>query len=277
MKKQVTTIPVLITVYLRAIENTAIPPFAGEGSRHAFFAMLGESEIATILHEIPGLKPYAIKPLRPIDGKKKVKNDRWVIREGTKLAFDIGILDPGIEDRILTDIVSMKKETLNICGATFYLEYFEVYKRSSYEDLLPGKTTSFIGVCFRTPTRFSSRPHLYPDPTQLFKNLLNIWNTYAEEEERIDSENFLDWISDRVDIRYYSLKTREVKIKNAKIVGFKGKTAYVIMDPEFEEAEYILGLLRLGLISNVGQKRTYGLGVITAKDLVNNENIDLAK
>jgi len=107
--------------------------------------------------------------------------------------------------------------------------------------------------------------------------LINIWNTYAEEEEKVDSRFFLDWISERVYVRYYSLKTREVKIKDGKIVGFKGKVAYVVMDPEFEEAEYMLGLLRLGLISNVGQKRTYGLGVIAVRDLTNKEKIDLTK
>ncbi len=268
--------PMLISVNLRATEKAELPPFTGEHTRGIFFSMIAGSDLAMVLHEKPGIKPYSIKPLHPITEKMNVKNNRWIIRKDMRLSFGIGILDTDIEDKILAEIVSSTKETIKIHQATFYIESFEVYKKSNYEDLLPGFTSSFIGIMFKTPTFFGGHhPHLYPDATHLFTNLINIWNTFAEENIKIEKESFLGWVSERVYIRHYNLKTREVRIKGSKIVGFKGMASYIIMDPDLEDAEYLLGLLRLGLISNVGLKRTYGMGVIKVYNLAKRQPISL--
>ncbi len=270
--------PTLITVHLVAPRRVFLPPFTGEQVRALFFRILGDSEVVVRLHDVPYIRPYAVKPLYLVNGRKKiVRNGRWIINKDEGLAFEIGVFDPEIEDRILGVLVRDIGNVVRIKNSEFFVDRIEVFRKSSFEDLFPGKTTSLVGISFVTPTLFSGeiKEHIFPDPLSVFGSLLRIWNSFAEDDAKIDEETFLGWVRERVYIRYYSLKTREAKIKDAKIVGFKGKAAYVIMDPDMEEAEYLLALLRFGLISNVGLKRTYGFGVIKPKDITNNRQIKL--
>jgi len=273
--------PVSVLVKVVATEDSLLPPFTGSLIRGLFFKILEDYSpgLGSGIHETPKIKPYSIKPLKPLSGKKGVKNSKWHIKKGEELTFGFGILDPNLEAEVLHAVVSMPDE-IRIGKHTIQKEEIKITK-ISYERLMPGKTIMFFGITFKTPTSFKSpagkAPGLFPEPQRIFHNLVNIWNEYAGEDLTIEKEQFIEWIEYNVHTKHYKLQTREIKIENYKVVGFKGIAAYLVTRPEDEEAEYILALLRLALISNIGTKRTYGMGVITAQDIARKTPITLTQ
>ena len=98
--------PTLITVHLVAPRRVFLPPFTGEQVRALFFGILGDSEVVVRLHDVPDIRPYAVKPLYLVNGRKKiVRNGKWIINKDESLAFEIGVFDPEIEDQILGVLV----------------------------------------------------------------------------------------------------------------------------------------------------------------------------
>jgi len=270
--------PIQINMFVRPTQKYSLPPFPAELSRSLFFSMLKDSDIISKLHDIPNIRPYSLKPLFPFGNKKKtIKQGQWVVDESETLVLGIGVFDSEIEDDILRIIIDSIGEPIRVGKFLFNVDQIEVTKKGKFEEFFPEKLASLIGISFVTPTLLSGETNqaLFPDPLRVFGNLLRMWNMFAEEDTKIDSDSFLDWVKEMVYVRHYALKTHEVPIKQAKIVGFKGRVAYVIRDSASEEAEQLIALLRFGIISNIGVKRTYGLGVIKPKDLTHKQPIKI--
>ena len=133
------------------------------------------------------------------------------------------------------------------------------------EDQEPPRTIDFE---FLTPTQFTSRGSghpmmLFPDPRYIFGNLVGIWNRIAGEARAIDRESLIDWVNSDVYVKYYSLRTRMVHLgKNIPFVGFIGRTEFTIRESDDTHKDWLFPLLRLARFSNVGNKRTAGMGVV---------------
>ena len=268
--------PLNIHVNLIAVNDGCIPPFTGDVVRKVFFNIIGRysEDLARRLHDVPGVKSYSIKPLFT-EGRKLIKHGKWHIEKGARCAFGFGFVDPSLEDDVLSAVIDGIPETIRIGSVEFSRHTIEVSKHN-FERLL-GRTISYFGLGFRTPTFFSiprrTIGYLVPEPVRIFRSLMNIWNSYCGKDYIIE-EDFLNWVSENVyPVVIRRLYTRSVDMEKGRVVGLKGSVAYVIRESDVEEAEILYGLIKLGLISNVGAKRTFGFGVISVYDIARKEQI----
>jgi len=245
-----------------AYNRATLPPFTGELVRGWFLSTIHKHDIDlfNLLHSDSGPRPYAIRILRPIGKRMKVSKNRWIVNEGDRLTFSVSILKDEIETPIFEILVSIEKIRFGtlIC----YLDHIEVSKLSFSDN--PEEISSRIGLVFRTPTFFNikgrSFPYLFPDPIRIFSNLSTLWNAFAPETERIATESLLDWVSRNIMIKSYKLITREARIEKTKLTGFKGRAELIFLNDE--KTKTAIKLLRFAEFSNVGEKRTYGFGVV---------------
>lgn len=265
--------PILMKVRVVSLKEQKIPPFTGEYIRGFFLNIIRKNLPHVNLHDGEGPRPYAIKPLYP-DGKKRIIKGKWAIREGESLTFEIGIFDPRIEEELFRVFVTNIPEQIVIENGVFGLGGIDVVVLS-YKELLCEDGPTFLGIEFKTPSIFSGDQggYLFPDPVRLFGSIVNIWNTFSDAQ-KIDKKELLDWITKNVRVKHYKLYTREVSLKDFSVVGFKGRIAFLIR-PHEEYIKIIRSLIRLSLISNIGKKRTFGFGVISASDLLRNKKEEL--
>lgn len=270
--------PTLINIYAVSMGNFEITPFTGSYVRGLFLELFKESKAATswLLHDKPGTKPYSVKPLKPIGSKMKIKNGMWIVEEGDKLMFGFGILDDDLGDEFLKILLSTPDE-LHIGEVRLIRDKIELTRKSYSILLSESSPIEYFGIEFQTPTLFGTPhgfPYLFPEPRRVFGNLVRTWNQYAPEDSMIPEEEFLRWVEENIYVRHYkNLKTREVKVGKFKVVGFKGKVAYVIKEKDKTNTKYLETLLKYSAASNIGAKTTYGLGVARTKDLKNRKPI----
>jgi len=247
---------------ITADESGALPPFTGEYVRSWFLSTvkIHNAELFRFLHDCSGPKPYAIRPLRPIRKGMSVIGGYWRVYEGDKLTFSISVLRDDIKNNVLEAI----SDNENVKFGTILCQLNQIKEHELRYDEPLEKLGHRIGLIFRTPTFFNIRgrafPFLYPDPIRVLSNLSTIWNAFAPRELKIDQRQFIAWVSKSIMVKSHRLFTREVEIKNIKLTGFKGRVEWIIIDNAMEGI--VTNLLKYAEFSNVGEKRTYGLGVV---------------
>lgn len=262
--------PMNMKFYLIAKENGFISPFTGGYVRGFFLNTVRKElpELSEYLHDAKTVKPYAVKPLRPMKKKMEIVNKGWKIKEGDEVIFDLSILDESIEDDVMQLFIGIN--TYSFGQVKFEFNKMEITKKP-YKDLAKELFSSRIGITFHTPTLFNIKgrkiTYLFPDPIRIIGNLLTIWNKFAPQKLKIPSNIVIEWVSDAIETKSYELKTREVAIERIKITGFKGRVEWIILEDEKELLTYISPLLKLSEFSNVGEKRTYGLGTVSVKNI----------
>lgn len=262
--------PIQAKFHLVAVKEGFISPFTGGYVRGFFLNRVREKspELGRYLHDAKTVKPYAVKPLRPVDKKMQVIKNGWRIEEGDNIVFELSVLDESIENEVMNILINNKEYSFGKIG--FELDRIEIM-RKSYNELASELLKARIGLTFHTPTLFNIRgrkiTYLFPDPVRVIGNLLTIWNKFAPEKIRMLTDRLVEWVSDAVEVKSYELRTREVTIENVKVTGFKGRVEWVVLEGERELLTYISPLLKLSEFSNVGEKRTYGLGVVSVKNI----------
>ncbi len=254
--------PTLITYKITPASTGYLAPYTGGYIRGLFLSLVKNIDpaLAEILHETRMIKPYAIKPLRPINEKMRIDRGGWRIHKNMKLIFDISLIDDELKEILFKQFLTLNR--VKIGNLEFKIEEIEV-KFERFEQMFQAEKSPQVEIIFATPTCFKdpiTRYYLYPRPDKIFYNLLKIWNTYAPESVRIE-KNDLDKELSMIDIHEYQIVTREVFIdENIKILGFKGSIRLDIKN--FEDTKAVFPLLALSKYSNVGYGRTYGLGSV---------------
>jgi len=261
--------PLKIDFRLIASKSGRIAPFTGGYVRGWFLSNVKQKsqELFTYLHEGKEIRPYAVSPLRPIGKRMKIVDGKWSVEEGDELTFGISILKEDIEEKVFQIILDVDKFSFG--NISCELDHI-IARKHDYEELGSRTVGLRIGITFRTPTLFNIRgrefAYLYPDPIRVIGNLLNIWNKFSPRDLKMQSDEIIDWVSRSIKTKSYKLLTREVTIEGAKITGFKGKVEWIILNDQ--ELVNISALMSLAEFSNIGSKRTYGLGVVKVTDLL---------
>jgi len=262
--------PIQAKFHLIAQQDGFIAPFTGGYVRGFLLNKTKEKlpELSKYLHDARTVKPYAVKPLRPIKKKMQIINKGWKINNDDEVVFGLSILDERIENDVMH--ILMNIDDWKFGEIEFDLDKIEIEKKS-YNDLAGELLNARMGITFHTPTLFNIKgkkvTYLFPDPIRIISNLLTIWNKFAPEKIRLPAYRIIEWVSDAIETKSYELKTREVTIEKIKVTGFKGRVEWVVLEGEKELLTYISPLLKLSEFSNIGEKRTYGLGVVSVKNL----------
>lgn len=264
--------PFRIDFFVVTIDQGALLPFTGVYVREFFLKTIKHfnSELFTLLHSSLKPKPYAVRPLRSIENEMRTVGGYWVVSEGDRLTFSISILWDDVEEELL-DIF----ERVDV--VRFGAIDCEIYRKEVIEfrfDEPFSALSNHIYLIFHTPTFFNIHgrklPFLYPDPIRVLSNLSTIWNAFTSKNREININKLLDWAKENVMIKNYELMTRELQIEEIKLTGFEGRIKWIILNEKM--LDIVDKLLRFAELSNVGEKRTYGLGV-TSYHSLNDEKL----
>ena len=263
-------LPVILRFEVIPLSRGSIPVFTGFYVRGFFYSVLNsvDKDLAFRIHEFRGVKPFAITPIRPINKPMEVVNGVWLVESDVKAVFEIKFLRDDLANIFMQGVFGLDDVKIGDCS--FAINSVNV-RKEDFKDLLNKNFSGRIGLEFHTPTYFSIRgrpfPYLFPDIRKLTVNLLNIWNSYAPEELRFDSDAALKAVEASTYVRSHQIKTREIRFEDVKLAGFLGKVEIVYSKTNKEGAKYLTPLLHMAEYSNVGEKRTYGFGVVTVKYL----------
>ncbi|MFQ5976954.1 MAG: CRISPR-associated endoribonuclease Cas6 [Candidatus Heimdallarchaeota archaeon] len=257
---------------VRPAEPVRVPTFLGHRIRGAFLQILSENNpnLTASLHEGTSLREYSVQPLLP-EGVRFLPRKRVVfLRPEQRAAFRVNLLVHDLGREALECLLSLAELEFKLGSARLLLESVEV-KVIPLQDLLPQENQGppkSATVEFLSPTQYTSRGSkhpmmLFPDPRYVFGNLVAIWNRVAGDLAVIKRKSLIDWINDDVFVIYYSLYTRKIDLgKQNPFTGFVGKVEFRIHNSDNPESRWLVPLLRLARFSNVGNKRTAGMGVV---------------
>lgn len=249
--------------------NGQLPLYNGHLIYAAYLRIINSKNphFAEMIHTSKTISPFAMTILRPIGRRAEVTQGFMKIRTDTLYRTSITILDDNMTELIdlfgTLSNIKIKLGLIPFIVSGLQVKYVP-YKTHVEEH---AKYKSLIRVHFLTPTQLSIResrqPIILPRPELILNNLARIWNSFSGIN--VDSTTLYEWCEKNVYVREVDIVSREVDIgKKVKQVGFKGHVAFRVNEGDY--AEWINILLKFGEFSNVGVKRTFGMGVIQVLD-----------
>lgn len=275
----------LVKLSLRASSAGGLPWFVGHECRAGFLRMVSQldPELATLMHEGSGeggrrRAVFSLKPLSFLSGYELVfpeprlsrfpVDGNVVFEQGAKAEMSVAILREETASRFVAAVLpKVQGLRIDVKGHLFEVERLE-FEVVHTESVLKGETFEEVSLRFETPTYFNplrgnaKYKVLYPDTTLLFASLVATAHQLTAESYPKPEE-----LAEQVYISGLDIKTPYVKEASHEApTGFVG---WVNLKPK-EEADKdvrrtILGLLRLGELTNVGGNRSGGYGVIRAE------------
>lgn len=259
--------PVGLVVRVSALNSGGIRRFSGHlvrGGLLSFFSRV-DPELASELHTPNQLRPYSVSPAFPV-GEGRVHGGLFHVRAGDKFQFRLGFLVDAIGEKLLEHLFDFQ---VKLGEVEFSLVEIELRKKSYDEFVRNVSVSDRFRVLFRTPTQLSVMgvdfPLLFPDPRYVYPSLARLWNTFAPEYARVDVDELYRWVSDNVYVRNYNLRTVDVTMgKERKVAGFAGYADFYMRSTD-GYAPWVTILSEYATFSNVGVKRTGGMGVVDVR------------
>jgi len=254
--------------------NSIIPAFVGHMLRGVVLNLIkaNDPDLSAVLHRSNEIRPYAVSNLYSLTHRRPERNKgKIILSPKDELAFNFKTVNLMVGKALLSSLLDLKNEQIQIADKTFNIDSITVStKKYTDEVLLNSPVSDRIEIDFLTPTQFISivtkNVFLFPDPRYFFGNLIQTAKSLNLLNVSIDYDSFMEFVSQKLYIRLYDLKTRIVKMgKLPLMVGFTGWVRYINTDPENDYANLLPFLLTIGEILNVGKKRTAGMGVIKTK------------
>jgi CRISPR-associated endoribonuclease Cas6 len=130
---------------------------------------------------------------------------------------------------------------------------------SFYKLFSEADTETVVTLEFLTPTSFKGDgiQTLFPEPKLVFSSLLRRWNTFSDIKI---AEEHLELLPS-IKVSNYDLRTELIHFSKYKMLGFKGKIEYRLLEkcaPHFCQA--VNALANFAFYSGVGTKTTMGMG-----------------
>jgi len=239
-------------------------PFTGVMLRGALLSIIREyqPELARLIHDRPGIRPFSLSLLTP-----HRRDFSTLLIDGRTYQFRITFLEEHIMDTML-NFLAEDRPTFNLLGTELTTSHVEL-DRVTFLDLAVDSSTFDFSLRFLTPTCFSAwgsdDHHLFPDPVKIFPNLLRLWNHFCPSHAIPRTSTYYDWVARNIIVAGYRLHTRVVRLgEQRRVAGFTGICHYRIRRTPQNQAlaAFTNTLCRFGELTNVGNNRTAGFGVI---------------
>ena len=256
-------------VFLRATTSGFLPKYSGGIVRGMVFNALDnlDKHLSKEVHDHDGIKKYSLSNLRlfisPNDplsvmqktiGKKHRRRDNK-INAGDILYFDVvttlnelqNALPQLMEQSWEADKSGIELKPLQIRGADI-------------DKIMKTDLPAVIPVHFVSPLSFTKGPtySVWPEPVDLIKNLVSIWNTWFETSP-LDPDIIIEKYVPKVRVQYADGKVLTANAAtNVSHSGWVGRVNYATDDEDSHEV--FSNLLKLGFLTGAGRGRTAGLG-----------------
>ncbi|MFX0095302.1 MAG: CRISPR system precrRNA processing endoribonuclease RAMP protein Cas6 [Candidatus Hodarchaeota archaeon] len=263
------------TLTLIPQNEASLPNFLGEAIRAAFLKVLQlyNPELSEYLHRGNEIREYAIGPVfngrRKFHGQYGRKRDNKItVSPSTPLKVPITLVGEELATSFVQGVLNLESAILTLFKNKMMISEIK-FEAQPVLDFVKGDnlpTPSKINLHFLSPTQFSSRgskyPILFPIVTFLFGNAVTLWNSLIPDL-KMDRDNLYQFVSANIYVRAHRLYTREVALlKKYTFTGFEGWTQLIVVNPSDEFASYILPLLKLCELLNIGKERSIGLGCL---------------
>lgn len=239
------------------------------------------------LHEI---KPELVHFFHEREKVRSYAIDRIVRRDVPKIEFIITTYSDDLSDALLNDLASRTDVSISL-GENKYVLASVRFERIDLKLLVESaRPIKEFSVRFLRPVYFNTKrgnyPLRFPLPEILFGNLANIWNDLARGTAEIDRTDLTLWIGAHLYSNKFEVSTPRARIGKAHVRGTKGSIRYKVakldehfykhyfkdkQEPSsverarehyFNNSRWIDLLARLGQLTNAGENRTAGLGVM---------------
>lgn len=261
---------------LCAATDAVLPATTGYLTHALFLDMVDQidAELARRLHDESEYRPFTVSAL--LDAP--VRDGQISIQTGKTYRLRMTLLDGGQIWRCLSlRVLEEQKLMLRLGAATFSLQRLLSTPsmdpagwatHTTWQDLAMTPASNRITLHFVSPTAFSlgaRRFALFPEPMLVWDSLLRSWNRYAPEMLRIEKMVLRDFVTNRVVIVDYDLRTTMLRFPKFSQIGFTGVCTYLIKEgreePEGEPcATYLTALAKFSHFAGVGYKTTMGMG-----------------
>ncbi len=220
---------------------------------------------AILMKWLTELKPDLVQELHSSNKIRPYSIQIMCRRE--KLIFYINIFNPSLSSLLINDLIQKKQKSFKIMKQKYLVRkaLFEDISINSY--LRKGRPVSSFKIDFLKPTFFNTTRGDYsiklPIPEIMFSNLVNLWNEFSDEKDKIEKNNFLQWVNRYMYPSSFKIKTQAREMgENLPASGVIGWMIYFLTENHLIYNKYIDGLCKLGELTNVGGGRTAGFGLI---------------
>lgn len=277
---------IVVEFLLRALSGGGLPWFVGHECRAGFISLVSrlDPELGSLLHEGLGVSVgkrkavFSLRPLRFVSGFKVVFPERpsrflidgnVVFSPEAQATLGVTFFNDDLAGKLLMKLLSeIQTLKISIKGYEFHVERlsFEVVNP---RELINSKDESeWVDIEFVTPTYFnplhgdSKYKVLYPDPTLMLASLISTSHQLTSVDYPKPEE-----LASMIYVSGLDIKTPLIReMQKEAPTGFVGWVKLRFKDEASSETRRkIIGLLKLGELTNVGGNRSGGYGVIKLK------------
>ncbi len=282
---------------LRARAAGLLPAFWGTLAQGAWLAWVEalDPALAEHLHAENQERPYTCSALwlpdRAAQTRLQEAGQRLAVQQGQICWLRLTLLDGALFGPFMRQALaasgraSMPPLTLN--GIPFDLLEMVVADRSaagaswsgwsSYARLLeasqrrPARSLGRLALEFDTPTAFTGAHQpwgretlLLPEPLRVFGGLARRWQRFAPPDlaEAVEPEALSRYLEERARVEAYALHTERLHLRQALLLGFVGRCAYLL--PPDDAGDRLRRQVHLladyAFYAGIGHKTAQGLG-----------------
>ena len=249
---------------LYAENNGELPVSTGNMVRATMLNLIRtiDEKLAKELHDSNEIKPFSVSPIFIKNGKLIFKNGKLLIEKGKQYKFRFSILGD-LSDDLMQKLVSNNPESFKIGDISFYIDTIKLNMFMKKFKDFPVDSRIVVDMQFLTPTAFSMLGSDFnmplPIPEYIIGNLSKIYSLFDEPIE--DREDLIKWTKSNMYImQMKNIRTKSYDIgKSVNLVGFTGFVKFCIHAGKYRNL--LIRLLRYSMCSNLGIKRTAGMGV----------------
>ena len=279
----------VITLHLAPASELRLSTYSGYACQWLMFNLIKQvnPELSSKLHGVKGIAPYSVTPLMRLNGGFVFKRSsggfrlwirfvifnngdpRWV--ECSRALLEAIPNNPDIifgDCRLVLHEVEFKLVDL----PKLWEESTPIY-RFSMDFITPTRLAmtaremnTLIGMNTGKPLWAPARYILYPDPERILSQLTNLWLEFTGLKP-VNVEKYRVWLRlGGVVCSGFPSCIRTVTLRPyEKSIGFLGRANFVIPQDELNNplyARFTDTLLKMAELTNVGDERTAGLGVV---------------
>lgn len=224
---------------------------------HGFLMNLIDKEFASSLHN-SGLKPYS----QCIFYNRNEGTWKWRVSTINKEAAE-KVLKPLCTPAF--NKVKLLKKNIDIDITEKKLKPVMSYKDLADMYYAGRDFSRVIKLRFLTPTSFKSGEEymLFPQISNIYKSLVNKWNTYSDVIA-LDDSDALEHLIQHTKMVGYNLRSTSFHLEGVRIQSFIGSIKLYISGPEILVRLSNM-LFDFGSYSGIGIKASLGMGGITVE------------
>ena len=255
------------------VANGVIPRTTGHLAHAVFFSLLKEiaADLNVQLHNGPSPRPFTLSSL--VGGK--IQEDQLFLQQNTSCSIRLTLLDGGLlwsrlmtyflESRPIIQLFGGTELCLTRMITTPSPQTLNQVCFTDWHTLVASSPQPLVTFHFRSPTAFSlgkRQFELFPQPTLIWKSLLDAWNSFAPENLHFDKRRIHQALLNQgVVLTLCDVRTHILRFPKYLQKGFTGTCTYRIQGEGVLVSE-LTALAAFAFYAGIGYKTTMGMGQV---------------